>query len=79
MGCERHKLHIYCTGNVESLHFETSQMECGRLIREDQPAFFYSVIDRQEGENGRQPRPNGLVVAARYNSEKTRKNEKDEK
>ena len=43
MGCERHKLHIYCTGNVESLHFETSQMECGRLIREDQPAFFYSV------------------------------------
>ena len=43
MGCERHKLHIYRTGNVESLHFETSQMECGRLIREDQPAFFYSV------------------------------------
>ena len=42
MGCERHKLHIYRTGNVESLHFETSQMECGRLIREDQPAFFIS-------------------------------------
>ena len=40
MGCERHKLHIYRTGNVEILHFETSQMECGRLIREDQPAFF---------------------------------------
>ena len=44
MGCERHKLHIYCTGNVESLHFETSQMECGRLIREDQPAFFYLLL-----------------------------------
>ena len=45
MGCERHKLHIYRTGNVESLHFETSQMECGRLIREDQPAFFiYTVL-----------------------------------
>ena len=42
MGCERHKLHIYRTGNVEFLHFETSQMECGRLIREDQPAFFFS-------------------------------------
>jgi len=81
MGCERHKLHIYRTGNVESLHFETSQMECGRLIREDQPAFFIftALLYKREGENGRQPRPNGLVVAARYNSEKTRKNEKDEK
>jgi hypothetical protein len=42
MGYERQKLHIYRPGMWSSLHFETSQMECGRLIREDQPAFFIS-------------------------------------
>ena len=56
MGCERHKLHIYRTGNVESLHFETSQMECGRLIREDQPAFFFTFFYMPNG-NGNKKMP----------------------
>ena len=53
MGCERHKLHIYRTGNVEILHFETSQMECGRLIREDQPAFFFTFFYMPNGNGGK--------------------------
>ena len=64
MGCERHKLHIYRTGNVESLHFETSQMECGRLIREDQPAFFISQFCLPNGYGNKKCRNSHQRIAA---------------
>ena len=64
MGCERHKLHIYRTGNVEFLHFETSQMECGRLIREDQPAFFISPFCLPNGNGNKKCRNSHRRIAA---------------